>query len=577
VATKYLSYDQVSTPGYKGQFNYVAPTLAPKPVDPTSIHDVPTLNKALKTKQINQNQWNQRFKTISGNTGPTVKPTLGAAINHALNTVIAQPSKKAATAVVRPIADVATGKGGKAVHDTAQLGRDVGVQQSVKSAARIGPNAAIIGTNLLLRGAGSNKVVTPKSLGKNSQVGHLANVSGATGKNKQFVSDVAQTAAQVVGPEEGVAAKGLAERGVAKLTGKEAAEKLATNSRVASALTKAKAANAGDDLAKTAVADASKPTVTKIPVTGESTAVKGKVSTVSDSAYIKKSNQLSKNYEAELARIKTVPHPVTQQVLQRQLDDKYTKLQADLDTAAGKTSVGFNGKPAKAPQLPKSALHPDGNVEPPTFGEQTAPTASTKPTEAPTATTPKASKAVTTGTPKVSGSASRTEQAAVEAGMKGEFGDKATFKQVSHKEQAAKAVQLLKDNPQKAEDIAMGRVAGDNVSHESAVYHAVKNQALADAKRTGDFSKVQALASSPRHSVVSEAAQRLGAEGHNLDTHDPVRILNDIAKSREKSVGKRLSTNISSEAEGISKEVKATAPKVTRQDWHSFIQELQCK
>lgn len=176
---------------------------------------------------------------------------------------------------------------------------------------------------------------------------------------------------------------------------------------------------------------------------------------------------------------------------------------------------------------------------------------------------------------KVSGSSLRTQAKAVEAGMKSEENLGATYNTVSHKDEAAKAVQLLQNDPEKAKAIALGG-RGDNASHEAAVYHAVANQTLEEAKKTGDYSQVQQLANSPRHTTVSEAAQKLGAEGFNANPHDPINIMNDLAKTRQKAVAGRTGATLEKETANISKQVKSSLPDVSRQDWHSFVQDLRC-
>jgi hypothetical protein len=170
-----------------------------------------------------------------------------------------------------------------------------------------------------------------------------------------------------------------------------------------------------------------------------------------------------------------------------------------------------------------------------------------------------------------SGSALRTKAQAVEQGMKADEQAGATYSTVSHKVEAEKAVKLLQEDPEKAKAIAMG-ARGDNASHEAAVYHAVKNQALETAKKTGDYSEVMDLANSTRHTAVSEAAQKLGAEGYNTDVADPVARIKEVQDVRRKVAG----VKVASVTKDIQKEVKSRST-VSRQDWHSFVQDLRCK
>lgn len=176
---------------------------------------------------------------------------------------------------------------------------------------------------------------------------------------------------------------------------------------------------------------------------------------------------------------------------------------------------------------------------------------------------------------KNSGSSLKSEQRAVEKGLVDDLGDKATYKGGSYKTEAAKAVQLTHDDPDKATQIATGEKAGDNTIHEVAVRRAVENKALND----GDINTIQKLAQSSQHTETSEAAQRLGAEGFNAERNSPVQAIKEISAARTKAMigsGDKATQTLSSTVKDIQKTV---APKlrVSRQDWHSFISDLQCK
>lgn len=618
-AAKQSQAQAISSRFVPGQYAQVNAAIKARTVNPSSIKDIKTLNKALQANQINKAQWMNRYKEIV----PQVKPenkfsrkNVTSSLGDALNRVLVKPTVSATKAVVRPAADLASGNAGKAVNDAAQLGRNLGVQQTIEGAARIAPNAAIIGANLVQKARGKEPVNKKKGFEK-TQVGHLAKTSGATGSNKQLAIDAALTGSLFFGGAEAAAVKNAAKKGIAKVTGETAAKKTLTNARVANVLAKTEQTG---KVGKSTVAEANitripvvNPTESKlaqknvgnvavdnadrtsIPVKGTSTSVTGKVTKAPDANYVKQSNQLSKAYEKEVAQLKNVPSPRAQQVLQARIDTKYAKLQFDLDKKAGQTNVSFTGKPIKETG-PKSAFTKElANAPQTPFGgagkaqttkatktpvqtPKTTPAASTsvKPTVTTTKPTESVTKTVTTGAPKVSGSAIRTEQKAVEAGLESEFKDKATFNQVSHKEQAAKAVKLADEDEAKALDIALGRKAGDNASHEAAVYHAVANKELAKAKKTGDFSRVQELARSPRHAAVSEAAQKLGAEGYNVNPNDPIQLMADVVKTREKALGKKAATTVDKAAETISKEVKAATPKIPAKTWHDFVESIKC-
>lgn len=614
--------------GLKTSFNYVPPTpVAPK-FNLNSVKDVPTLNSALHAGQINPTQWMQQFKTIQATAkGYNIPQTVGApkiltglkALPSVVNEQDIQPVKNTLVGAVNQAKSQVKYLAGPTA-SAAQRSSIINNQ----TAAQTNPEylKAIQGLNLANNSAGghikaqqlaASGAKAPQIrafLQKDAQA-----LSAQTGRGLNTIATVSAFSA----PGEGVLAKTAAKTGltdalsaakgtVAATLGKDEATNVLVNSAKATQVSKA--ATLADRLGNPAVQEAKTqhipviaPTETQgarqavgstavanadrtsIPVTGKSTQVAGKVTTSSDNAYIKASNSLSDQYEKELSQVKTAPNPVAQQVLQRNLDTKYNALQQNLDDQYGKTSISFKGKSAVVKEsntaLPKSAL--DKNLVTP-FNSTRIPVAETEPkVETATASASKepttAPTSVTepnTGS-KVSGSSIRTQAKAVEAGMKSEAENTgATYNTVSHKAEAQKAAQLVQDNPEKAQAIAMG-ARGDNASHEAAVYHAVANQALEDAKKTGDYSKVTALANSPRHTGVSEAAQKLSAEGYNTNPHDPINIMNDIAKTRQDVLAKTKKVSVPKEVKNISKEVKNLAPKISRQDWHSFIQELQCK
>lgn len=240
------------------------------------------------------------------------------------------------------------------------------------------------------------------------------------------------------------------------------------------------------------------------------------------------------------------------------------------------------------PRRPRSALDPlveqADAADKAALADQTAQVKAdtTKPVETPQ-TAPKEptvqtkTPSVPSGSQKTAGSALRTQKEAVEAGMKSEAQNTgATFTTVSHKEEAAKAVDLVQNDPEKAKAIAMGQTHGDNASHEAAVYHAVKNAEIEKAKKTGDWDTVTELANSQRHTGVSEAAQKLGAEGYNVDPHDPVSILNDIAKTRAQAAEKAGAPTVTKAAAEVKTAVKAETPRITKETWGSFIDGLKC-
>jgi hypothetical protein len=170
-----------------------------------------------------------------------------------------------------------------------------------------------------------------------------------------------------------------------------------------------------------------------------------------------------------------------------------------------------------------------------------------------------------------SGSAANSETRAVQAGLVKEFQDKAQYSSGSFKQEAANAVELVKTDPEKARSIALGQEPGNNTIHEVAVAKALENKAL----KEHDTETLLALASSPRHTITSEAAQRLGAEGYESGDS----VVKNIAALRkvrqdalEKKTGKSATKAVSNEI----KLIKAAKPKATKETWASFVESIAC-
>jgi hypothetical protein len=170
-----------------------------------------------------------------------------------------------------------------------------------------------------------------------------------------------------------------------------------------------------------------------------------------------------------------------------------------------------------------------------------------------------------------SGSAANSETRAVQAGLVKEFKDKAQYSGGSFKQEAANAVELVKTDPEKARSIALGQEPGNNTIHEVAVAKALENKALKEA----DTETLLALARSPRHTITSEAAQRLGAEGYESG-NSVVKNIAALRKVRQDALEKKKGKPAT---EAVSKEIKlikAAKPKVTHETWGSFVESLRC-
>lgn len=621
-----------------GQYAKVNAQIAAQPkFNVNSVNDVPTLNAALHAGHINSGQWMQRFKQIQSTAKGLNSPQTVGAPKESLFSATGQAEPQAAGTLfntVKSIAQFTPQQVVSVAHSILPSHSSIPAQtlqtiQKLPVSQR--PQAISPATRQVLQNAGFNindlsdkninnfvkqdtKVaqkassVTPKGNLATALAGSQpiksvpARVAGsqqalATGIHIPIVNKTVHAtgtlgnvlanvgvASQVAGglaPVEGAVETGgrIASKATVALGKDEATNTLINSQKIASA---GKQANLADRLGTSSVKEATTPKTTAIPVAGESSSVTGKVTPKpSDTAYIKASNKLSDQYEKELVSVQKVPHPVTQKVLQTNLDTKYNTLQQKLDDSYGKSSVSFKGKPTivKSPSNstipePRSPLTQHTPVP---FDSTRIPepevdsTLSSKESPA----TPKTATEQTPGT-KVSGSALNSEQRAVEKGLASDLGEKATYSGGSYKHEASKAVSLANDNPDEAMKIATGTKPGDNVIHEVAVRRAVESKAL----QSGDVDTLTKLAQSSQHSATSEAAQRLGSESFNAVHNSPVKAIRDIQESRQKALlsgGEKTPEKVLASTVRDIQKTAAPKLKVSRQDWHSFINDLQCK
>lgn len=159
---------------------------------------------------------------------------------------------------------------------------------------------------------------------------------------------------------------------------------------------------------------------------------------------------------------------------------------------------------------------------------------------------------------------------AVQRGLEDTFGDSATYNKVNIKDQAQKAVDLTQDREALDKVISGEKPLPDGLRATSVITAVEKDPILSK-----DSELILKLSQSNLASESSYSAQelRLAAE-RNPDS--PIAKIQEVSKARADAV-KRKGQTTASVASDIQKEVKARTPKVSRQDWHSFVQELRCK
>lgn len=235
-----------------------------------------------------------------------------------------------------------------------------------------------------------------------------------------------------------------------------------------------------------------------------------------------------------------------------------------LDVASGKKSVeDVQANLKDSPALAK--LKGEANK---ISGNEKSTIASTAKEE--TGTTSKTT--VTEGAKTTAGGATKAEIRAVKEGVVTEFANKDTYLAHSYAKNAESAANLVHDNPKKAMDIATGKISGNNMVHESAVFHAVKEKAL----KEGDVSTIQKLASSGHYTKTSEAAQKLGAEGYNAVHHDPVKAIQEIRDARQAAFEKNSKTTVREEASKVIESVNKVTKAPSKNEWASLIESLRC-
>ena len=176
-----------------------------------------------------------------------------------------------------------------------------------------------------------------------------------------------------------------------------------------------------------------------------------------------------------------------------------------------------------------------------------------------------------TGEAKIRTLAQGVQEKAVEKGLTEGFGDLPEFKTVSMAEQAVKATDLLKSDPQLAVDIAMGRKNPPKGTIPEAVFVAVEDQAISE----GNVNLIRDLALQSR--LTAEATtmgQRIRTLGER-DPESPVGAIQEVKQAREvKSKKKTTRKKVKNDVSAMKDSIKKEAPKLS--EWESFIKELEC-
>lgn len=225
-------------------------------------------------------------------------------------------------------------------------------------------------------------------------------------------------------------------------------------------------------------------------------------------------------------------------------------------------AMEFPKSAAPPPPEPVSTTPPAGVINPP---ESTPlPESSTVSESAtPTASLPE------TKTPRL---ALGVEAKAVEQKLTKGFEGLPEYSTVNVADQAKRATELLKTDPERAKRIAMGSEMPDGDLLPESVFTAVENHAL----KSGDIDTIRDLATaSTRPAEASAMGQRIRMLAER-NPNSAVTAIRDVQLARENRAAKTFGKNGSEKIQNeIRAEIQRVAPKA--RDWASFLEEIRCK
>lgn len=162
------------------------------------------------------------------------------------------------------------------------------------------------------------------------------------------------------------------------------------------------------------------------------------------------------------------------------------------------------------------------------------------------------------------------QQKAVEQGLKDTFGDSATYEKISLEDQAKRAVDLT-NNRSELEKVISGEKPLPQGLRATALIKAVEDHPVLGK----DPELLNRLSKSDLNTESSQSAQELRlARERNPDS--VTARLNEVRKAKIAAVEAKLKTPIAKAISSTAKEIKDSLPAVKRQDWHSFVDSLQC-
>ena len=176
-----------------------------------------------------------------------------------------------------------------------------------------------------------------------------------------------------------------------------------------------------------------------------------------------------------------------------------------------------------------------------------------------------------TGDKKIRGLAEGIEANAIQKQLTDNFGGLPEYEQVSMKQQAELAAELLKNDYELAKKVALGTEPAPAGLLPEMVLVAVENKAIIDR----DIETLRMLATASELNVAGTTmGQRIRALGER-DADSPVKAITEVAKAREKKVVKKVG-DIKKAKTAVVKEIKKKIKDPTLTDWDAFIDTITC-
>lgn len=150
--------------------------------------------------------------------------------------------------------------------------------------------------------------------------------------------------------------------------------------------------------------------------------------------------------------------------------------------------------------------------------------------------------------------------------------EQAKYTPQSYKAQADRVSSMLTTDQATIYEMAKGKTPIPVDINPQILFNAVEAKAMFE----NDIKTLQDLSKSPIATQLSEAAQTLGGHGYNDVPNSPVRIMSDIKKIRTESFEKRTGKKESVVRNAEVKSIKEATPKLSKQSWSEFIDQIKC-